>query len=214
VNLHLAAMGGSQNHGFAMRLPVDPQMVESVTGQILPNSYFSLNPNGTEIGTSMAVIPIFSDGFSLFESAPTGGIINTDPDQPQVSSDSFNIEITFTSPIARELLGSAPYDPFMIKSQDRTLEIHLPGYSPTELADISLFGTGDDRSDVDEELYYVDSRNLPWVLHVPEAFVYPTERAPIINVYNNFAEWATLGGVNNRGWYRNTNGNVNSSSSY
>jgi len=214
LSLVVSAMGASQNHGFAMRLPISPSMVESTSGQVLNNNYFDLNANGTETGMSMAVIPMFTDGFSLFESVETGGIVNTDPNRPKVSPGLLNVKITFVSPIDRDLIGSAPYDPFMLRKQDRSLEVHLAGYSPTERADLSLFNTDDDKSDLESGFCYVDSRNLPWAIHVPESFIYPQERIPITEVYENFATWATYGGESGADWFRNTGSNVNSGKGY
>ncbi|MFK8055110.1 MAG: LruC domain-containing protein [Saprospiraceae bacterium] len=214
IKMEVAAMGASQNHGFAIRLPISPQLVESISGQVITDNYFDLNSNGTESGMSMAVVPVFTDGFSLFESVETGGIVNTDPARPWVNPGNLDIKITFISPIEREFIGYAPYDPFMLRKQDRSLEIHLAGYSPTERADISLFNTGDDKSDLANGFCYVDSRNLPWAIHVPETFIYPKERIPITEVYENFATWATFGGESVPDWFRNTGSNVNGSKGY
>jgi len=214
LQLQVRAMGASQNHGFALRLDVDPREIESVKGQVLTDDYVRIESNGTEIGLREAVIPVFTDGFALFSNVERGGIVNTDPSIPEVDPGKLELKITFRDPIDRERIGGAPYQPFMMRSQDRKREIHLAGQAPTEYADMSSFNTEADASDLEKGFYYIDKNNLPWAIHVPESFVYPKERTPINKVYENFADWATFGGTSSRGWYQNTRSNVNSNNGF
>lgn len=214
LSMQVSAMGASQNHGFALQLPVSQQMIESVSGQIITDDYFALNSNGTESGMNNAVVPIFTDGFSLFETVDRGGIINTMPGKPKVNAGNLQVKITFSSPIDRELIGSPPYDPFLLRKQDRSLEIHLAGHPPTERADLSIFNTDDDRSDLENNFHYVDSKNLPWAIHMPESFLYPKERIPITMVYKDFSEWAIYGGESNINWFINNGFNIVEENSY
>ncbi|MFK8055109.1 MAG: LruC domain-containing protein [Saprospiraceae bacterium] len=214
LHLQVRAMGASQNHGFSIRLPIDPQEIESVTGQVLTDDYVRIESNGTESGLSEAVIPVFTDGFALFSSVERGGIVNTDPERPTVSPGKIALKITFINAIDREKIGGAPYQPFMMRSQDRKREIHLAGNHPTEYADMTSFNTEADASNMDAGFYYVDENNLPWAIHVPESFVYPKEQTPINEVYANFADWATFGGTSSRGWYQDTGANVNSNKGF
>jgi len=209
LNLQIRAMGASQNHGFAFRLPIDPSEVESVTGQVLKDDYVTIESNGTEAGLREAVIPVFTDGFSLFSHVERGGIVNTNPNLPTVEPGKIVLKITFRDAIDRERIGGAPYQPFMMRSQDRTREIHLAGNPPTAYANRENFNIEADASDLEQGFYYIDANNLPWAIHVPESFVYPQEQVPINEVYTNFADWATFGGTSSRGWYQNTQSNVN-----
>lgn len=209
LQLQVRAMGASQNHGFAFRLPIDPRAIESVRGQVITDEYVKLEANGTESGLTEAVIPVFTDGFALFPSVERGGIVNTDPSRPQVEGGKIELKITFGVAIDREKIGGAPYHPFMMRSQDRGREIHLAGNHPTAYANMASFNTEADESDLVQGFYYIDKNNLPWAIHVPESFVYPKEQVPINEVYANFADWATFGGTSSRGWYQNTGANVN-----
>ena len=207
MDFRVRAIGASQNHGFAVRLPVDPRLVESVTGQSIHDRYIVMDANGTESGHNEAVIPVFDNGFALFDQ--TRGIINTDPTLEELEPGKVSLKITFARPVDRTTLGPAPYDAFMIRSQDRQREIHLAGYAPTAMADMSYFNTQADRSDLDAKFYYVDKHNLPWAITIPEDFRYPREKKRIDELYPNFNAWATYGGTTQENWYRNLSGNVN-----
>ena len=214
LSLSVRAMGASQNHGFAMRLPIDPSQVESVTGQLITDDYIRVASNGTEAGMRETIIPMFTDGFALFGDVQRGGIVNTNPELPMHNPGRLTVKITFRNALEKDILGGAPYDPFMLRSQNRSREIHLAGNHPTAAANMATFNTEADASNLETGFYYIDENNLPWAIHVPESFIYPQEQVAINKVYENFAEWATFGGESNRGWYQNTSGNVNASNGF
>ena len=212
-DLRVRAIGASQNHGFAVRLPVPAAAVERVVGQALTNGgYIPVDANGTEAGMPEAIVPMFTDGFALFDER--FGIINTDPAKPALAEGALSVTVTFAQPLYREEVGVAPYDPFLLRSQDRAREIHLPGIAPTSRADVSAFGTYDDASDPALGRYYLDANNLPWALCLPASMRYPKEQVSIDEVYLDFAEWATYGGTSARGWFRDNGGNVDAGGSY
>ena len=41
-------IGGTFHNGFGFVLPIDPDLVASITGQALNGGYETVNPNGTE----------------------------------------------------------------------------------------------------------------------------------------------------------------------
>ncbi len=213
IQLSLRALGATQNHGFAFHLPVAADLVEKVTGQDLSgNTYMKLNGNGTEEGLKTAVIPAFVNSWQVLNTR--FGLINTDPDKPAQKAYQQELVITFKTPIDREKLGRPPYDAFMIRSQDRSIEIHLAGYAPTDKADRDLFNTDADKSDPATGYWYVDKNNLPWGVHLPASFRYPKEKKRIDEVYTNFVEWAVFGGNAQQGWWRDKGGNVDSGNAY
>ena len=201
LDVRVRAMGASQNHGFAVRLPVDPSAVESVAGSVLTDDYFTLGANGVESGTPNAIVPVFTSGFALFDQIR--GIINTDPLLEPLDPGEAKVTVTFATPQYREDLGVAPYDAFMIGSQQRGREIHLAGFHPTANADLSEFNTHADDSDFATGYTYVDANNLPWALCLPDKFAYPQEKIAITDVFPDFADWATYGGESHAGWFRN-----------
>lgn len=206
VDLRVRALGGSQDHGFALNLPeLDPALVEAVTGQVLgDNDYVDLAANGTEQGLSTAFIPAFTSGFGIFKEQR--GIINTDPEKPTLDDGQTEVIITLREPQFRESVGFPPYDPVLLRSRDRGREIHLSGYAPTAKADLLAFGTEADRSDLDLGHTYVDENNLPWALDLPSSMTYPREKVRIDAVYPDFTSWATFGGESYESWFRNGGG--------
>ena len=52
----------------------------------------------------------------------------------------------------------------------RGLEVHLPGYEPSDLFDESYIGQLDDNSSIAEGRYFVTENNLPWAINIAEGF--------------------------------------------
>jgi len=84
--------------------------------------------------------------------------------------------------------------------------VHLAGSAPTDLADISIFGTGDDNSNLAVQKYYMSDKNLPWAINIPVQFAYPLERQDITKAYFKFNQWAESRGAVYKDWYMNING--------
>ena len=91
-------------------------------------------------------------------------------------------------------------------SEGKRIEVHVPGYAPTENGSTALFGQGDDDSSSAKRKYYLSPDNLCWAFVVPGEFKWPTERTQITSVYSRFAGWVTSGGANNSGWWKNADG--------
>ena len=213
ISLRVRALGATQKHGFAFQLPISPQGIESVTGQVLgSNAVVTLNPNGTETGMRSAVIPAFTNAFELLGTRQ--GLINTVPDSNRHAPYDQELVITFVEPVDRKGLGRPPYDAFLIRGGVREQEIHMAGFPPTEKADLATFNTKADASDAATGEWYVDANNLPWALHLPNEFQYPRERARIDEVYTNFVEWAVYGGTVADGWWRPGDGNIDEGKAY
>ncbi len=203
---NIRAIGASFANGFGIQLPVASSAVSTVTGQKLKANYISLNANGTEAKQTKAVIIPFDDTRALF---PSGGFTNVYTGQSAQVSDTSHVYVKFASAVADADLGVAPYNPFLISSQRRGYEVHLPGNAPTGLADLSLFGTKDDNSIPTKSRYYLNANNWPWALSFTEKFDYPTETSNIANAYLNFLTWAKSGGTVNTDWYKHIPANVN-----
>lgn len=100
-----------------------------------------------------------------------------------------------------------PYNPFIIieANQGRGKEVHLVNYTPTSLADMSLFGQQHDKSRPDDGLYYVSDNAFPFALNLSGILNYncPTEGVRIDKEYPDFSGWVTSGGTTNTKWYLN-----------
>jgi LruC domain-containing protein len=111
------------------------------------------------------------------------------------------VDIHFKQPLTRARLGDAPYNPFIYRTTQRGLEVHLVDHQPTAKANPKLFGTLDDTSDASKGRYYRTAANEPWALDVPETWRYPTEWNNVAGAYPNFPVWAASGGTTANDWY-------------
>lgn len=226
------AAGAAYTNAFAFELPIAPSKVASVTGQYFAGSgdhsyipaspwiYLDLAANGTENGQNKAVIFVVDDTANFL-----GRMVNTVPNGDTTAPKKLKLSVTFTEPITLTTLGQPPYNPFLVSNiyaalqtacdcQERGVEIHLPGYAPTNLADSSLFGTGNDNSNINSNRSYVSQGNLPWALHIPTSFDYPKELTQITQAHYYFGNWASSNGANTKDWYLNKSNYRNSGKIY
>lgn len=204
----LRAIGAGLQSGFAFELPIPAANVKSVKGSKLFENYIQLQSNGVEAKQTNAVIIVFDNGQRVMAS-PIGGFINTRPGDSYVNPVRIEVEVELIEPVSSNILGAAPFNPFLIAGRKRGFEIHLPDFAPTDLADLSIFGTSQDDSDAGQQRFYKTKNNLPWAINLAETFDYPIEKQPINEVYKKFADWATSGGRNQKNWYKKSGGNRN-----
>lgn len=191
LTFNIKNIGGSFRNGFGIELDMDEGLIENVTGSII-SGLVTLNGKGLESGQDKPVVIVFDDA-----------------QQTAYSNAKLNLVISFTSPISTNEFGTK--NPFIFINQDRGREVHLANKPPTTLANIELFGTGDDDSDPTSGRYYKNATNLPWGIDIIHDFVYPQEKVAIILGYNKFADWAESGGVNFKDWYKDQAGYRNTS---
>jgi LruC domain-containing protein len=197
-----AAVGGAYHDGFAFELPVPASLVESISGSRLFGSSISLNAKGAEIGQDNAVIVVTDDVIELMGVEPdiyhffntVWGSYYAEPVEVEVSA-------TLSEPQEIGVIGLPPYNPFAIANGVRGMEIHLPGKTPTTLANSAHFGTGDDASNPASGVYYTSGTGLPWALHIPNEWSYPFEQVDITKAYLKFQSWAESGGTTYEDWY-------------
>lgn len=187
ISINVRNVGASFKNGFGIELPVPASSVESVKGAKYSRSYLTIDPNGVEAGRSNAIVFPFDDAWI-------------------VRGQSLKVSITFKSGISPSLLGSYPYNPFLVVNETRGREIHLPDYPPTSGADYSYFGQSADFSRPSSGLYYRSARNLPWAINVSGDYAVPKEKSPINMGYLKFVDWAKSAGTNYADWYLNISG--------
>ncbi|MCG8371966.1 MAG: LruC domain-containing protein [Balneolales bacterium] len=226
IQTKLTAVGGEIKSGFFYEIEtLQSSQVSSVTRSLIDGSdttsyaitqaYISMNPNGTEAGHTSAVIPIFQDAKEIMP-APNGyAVTNVIQESPYVQPVTVKTRVFFNSPIEKSSLGAAPYNPFIVTKGNRGNEIHLPSYRPTELADLSLFGTKDDATIENvASTRYKNAAGAPWAMHLPVSFDYPQENINIMDVYDYFKTWAESGGYSYMDWYIDKEGYRNNSKIY
>ena len=201
----LRANGAGMENGFGYQLPaVNPGSIRAVTGAGNQSGY-TISDNGTETGNpTKATIIVFDKSHQYMNEW------NTEKGVPPVPDVQFDIYLEFmkngvagaAGTITVSNLNIAQWNPFLVANGQRGREIHLPNYLPTDLADQSLFGTGDD--DTQTGKYYKSKTNLPWALDIYGAFDYPAEHMDISQTYLHFGAWVESSGANFKDWYSNT----------
>ncbi|MDF9828917.1 LruC domain-containing protein [Parabacteroides sp. PF5-6] len=182
--------GASYKNQFGYKINVNPALVESITINDEPYT----PETDTYKGETGIIIDLCDDIHSVItpyaESAPYD----------------YTIVVTFKDGITEEDFEKmgAPYNPF-ITTPKPGAEVHLPRYFPTSRADLGLFGTNDDKSNVDLGIFYVSghSNKYPFALHLSgaESFHIPTEKETIDTTYPRFIDWVESGCTEYTDWY-------------
>ena len=188
----LKATGGIHKNGFGVAFPVLRTKVSNVVGATL------------EANQSKAVLILFDNmREEMLE-------WNTFLEQPHSADVVYNVSFDIENGIPLNEFTLGHYNPFIWNNDigfGRSVEIHLAGELPTDLANIGLFGTGDDNTVIGSGQTYLSKQgSFPWAMHVPDSFDYPIEKAAINSAYLKFAEWAESGGLLKNDWYMNLPG--------
>ncbi len=202
------AIGAGFRNGFGFATNLLPSEILSSTGHVVNSPIIKLNTNGTEQNQDNAVFIVSNNVHDLFNNS---GFINTQDADAPVEDQMVTLITVFNGPKTYADIGPAPYNPFLIISQDRGREVHLPGYQPTNLMNRDFFGTLDDNSDPSKGIYYRSKTDLPWAIHLPESFEYPKEKVDIRSGHLRFKDWAQSSGYSYMDWYRDQQGYRNTS---
>lgn len=213
ANFVLKASGASLRNGFGFNLPEASQYLQNnlsevqVSGYHVTEAFVSLMENGFESGQSKPTIIVFDDFFNVMEHPGTGLGINTELDKPFVEFDTLQLAIQPSGlQFGLQDFKFEYWNPFIIVNNERGKEVHLPDYPPTDMADLSIFGTYDDNSNPGTGRYYKTANNLPWAIHVVEEFDWPLEKVSIVEAYRHFFDWAKSAGDEYENWYKDLNG--------
>lgn len=199
------AIGAAHMNGFGFQLPgVPASAVYSVTGYpyspaAAPST--SVAANGVEVNQSNATFVVF-DNVTSFMGLGAGSRYNVyDNQTPAGNPGVVELEITFLQP--QTSIGAAPFNPFIYVGQNRGKEVHLKGFMPTDLADLSFFGTGDDQSNLNNGFTYQTTQFHPWGLDVPAVIPHMEEGVDFLNGYTQFDDHAQSNGTSFQDWYSN-----------
>lgn len=214
ANYKLIASGANYHNAFGIELPFSPSYVSSVTGGMYTDNCFTINPNGTEADQSKAVIFAFEDALDLLNYPGTGIGVNTTPGLTPSPVIDIQQVITFSSGLTLSDFGTIPFNPFIVVNQNRSHEVHLIDYPPTDLASVALFGSGMDDSDPPNGKYYRTVNKLPFGINLPEDFDYPIEESPVNDAYLKFNQWAESSGALYPDWFTGMQGYRNESLIY
>lgn len=185
------AVGGDFNNSLNLHLPVATADVQGVTLQIDAQSATALQPSGMDSELTVALV---SNLRSLF--GGVGGPINVSGAASQSALLTVQIDLV---PTALNM-SEAPFDIFIARTADPSHQIHRSPYAGTASMDQSLFGTADDNSGAGR--YFVDTRNLPFVLEVPAATPYTQEGVSIASLFPRIMNFAASGGLSDADYYQ------------
>jgi LruC domain-containing protein len=189
----LRAIGARYANGFAVELPFS---AANITDLVVSHpALFNL-----ESSAPKAVMRFFNSSFDLIPQQAEG-FINTVIGETYFTPVVFTATFKLQTPLAPSTFNfQPPYNPFIFVNGVRGHEVHLPGYTPTTLANTALFGTGDDNSVVGVR-YYKTVNNHPWAINIATEFAYPIERAQITKAHLKFKVWAQSSGNSFPDWY-------------
>lgn len=213
VKTVVRAVGASFKNAWGFQMDADPSVIKKVTGQAIKENFLSMASNNTENGQSKAVIFAFDNAFNAIKRSGAD-FVNTVVGQAYSTPDTLRLTIELANPVSQSVLGTPPYNPFVVANKERGKEIHLPDYKPTDKANASLFGTSHDRSNSAKNTYYKNWKNLPWAIQIPDTFDYPIEKKELLEAYPKFRDWAESGGTKNTDWYTNSSNNRNDAAIY
>jgi LruC domain-containing protein len=216
------ALGASFHNalGFSLMGIPSKSVIRAVNSFDYANSrkYFTIADNGVEAGQSLATIIVFEDAFKVLPHPGSGTGVNTTIGSPYVEPKL--VEILITLKENGQTLGDpvnflewplSNFNFFMVAKADegRGIEIHLADYQPTDLADKSMFGTQDDRSNPGQLYTYRSKNNLPWAISTMTSFEYPIEKADLVKTHLKFGPWAETSGRQYSNWYLDLSGYTN-----
>ena len=206
---HVKAAGASLNNGFGISFPTAPENCGNVSGFLHEGGYLDINAEGYENGHTENTVVILYDAINTIYN---GSFFNTVPGQNYINTDTITVTTYFDNPQME--MGQEPYNPFLIIGQQRGMEVHLTDKEPTELVDMTRFGSEDDASDENSGSWYVTDNNLPWAVEIPVSFDYPIENADIVSTHLKFEEWAESSGAVYNDWYLDEPGYRNQDNIY
>ncbi|WP_457289536.1 LruC domain-containing protein [Pedobacter sp. UYP24] len=184
----LAAAGGSTSNGFGVEFPIPRAMVSKLKGAVL------------EAEQPKAVIILFTDTHKELSAW------NTVLGAPTAQAKNYSVTFDLIDGPELDKFGT-DYNGFIFNYVGASRrEVHALGKAPTALADLKVFGTLDDASDLSIGKYYVTKTGLPFCINLPAGtFSYPVEYTDISKAYLHFKEWAESGGKSFPDWYSNLN---------
>jgi len=191
AKFNLLATGGNLGNGFGVQFPIPASSVSGLTT--------TLAGGALESGQTNAVVTLFPNMRLLMAHW------NTQPGVVQSATVADSISFNVSNGPSLTAFGQNGYNPFTwnMGNDNKRREVHLMGQAPTTLANTTLFGTGNDNTNVAAGRYYVTTTGLPYAINIPTTFSYPIEGTDITTVYLHLADWAQSGGISYTDWYSN-----------
>ncbi|AOT09445.1 LruC domain-containing protein [Pseudoalteromonas luteoviolacea] len=195
----ITARGAAYENGYALRiLDSTPALIEKATVTIDGQEF----EKSVEEYQTNAVLQLWSNTQLFTQTGESGKCthFNTVKECSYFEPIPFTLDVTFEA--SQPSLSIADLDFFIFRTADRTIEVHMADYPPTDLFDQTRFGKVDDSSDPNLNRYFRTSDNLPWALTVSEEFNYPREYIDVLWAYPNYEIWVESSGAQAQDWYK------------
>lgn len=228
-NYQYMAHGSGFRHSLYLRLPSTVNVtysseVRNGNGVLLANAAMTKSTTeATGINSFTPTVTDLQDGLRILGNTDTtiGGAWNSrTTDTTYVNGHMAKIKVTFTTPVARSVIGLAPYDTF-IRLESRAVNASYPAAAPRSVTTAGSFQVYEvhrpglykytsqvtvdgDLREIGEDIY-IDKNNFPFGLVVPGLWKWPREsrdlRNPAQTGYPRFANWNATLGVQDANWY-------------
>lgn len=184
---------------------------------------FAGNANGLAVTLTGAAadakleFSVRKPGTETFEAADferDGKVVLLTPDVKETMGATYRITAKYDTLVAEAQAGTIK--PFIYRTDrdgvgaGKRWEVHIPYEAPSAQAEMSFFGTNDDKSIPENGIYYVRAENYPFAFFlsgatdadVAKLLDQANEKSPIDQVYPAYAEWAASNGQENKNWYK------------
>ncbi len=200
VDMTISALGAGYHSGIAMRFLQPTTTTPTGYQTMAPGLVASVSGAAVRLDPQSPNTVIITD--DAFASLPT--YYQNNGEGPNGTPVHIGFQVTFNTSHAAAA-GEVNGEFFIFLTNARGHEVHLPNYPPTPAADLSLFGTQDDRSNPAATSYYRTANYHPWGLEIvlgDTQFLHPLERVSIVQAYPGFASWAESNGQTSKNWYK------------
>jgi LruC domain-containing protein len=188
------ATGAEFRNGFALYFPSIEGNIES---KIISRAMQKNEKKWTLVSNGLIahIFPNIHDGFN------GQSFINTQDGTNELKGDTTVMRLILKSP---EKLERAPYNAFIYRTSNPSLEIHMADFEPTPLFNNEYFNTKDDNSNQDIGKTFRNFNNLPWAINVQRTWSHPKEKIDILDAYPDFRGWVNSNGKKDRNWITST----------
>ncbi|QTL37175.1 LruC domain-containing protein [Pseudoalteromonas viridis] len=198
INGWITARGAAYQNGFGLRLMnSEPGLIKQASLTIDGQSF----DKTAESGQSNAVLSLWSNTHVFTTTGQSGQCqhFNTVMTCDYFEPVPYTFDVSFEQGL--DALSISDFDFFLYRTQDRSLEIHLADYPPTDKFDTSRFGTADDTSNAQSNRYFRTAENLPWALMISNDWHYPREYLDVIWAYPAYETWVESNGEQAQDWF-------------
>ena len=174
---------------------------------------FTLQTNSNAVPTSIAMKKIPSGSTEAVETnfEIDGNVYKLTDDIKNEINTTYIIELTYEGGVKTS--NAAKIKPFIYRNEtnNKRWEVHIPMEAPTSKMNTSYFGKQDDKSDLENKIYYVRDGNYPFAFYLSGVSIdsfkdnilkRENEKKPIDQLFPKFIGWSTSNGKENTDWYK------------